>query len=179
MPAFAFCPFCATPLAADPVDPHRPQRCAGCGATHYHNSKPCAGALILSDQRVLLAERAFEPFRGYWDIPGGFLEPGEHPSDGARREAHEETGLVIDLAEQPFAILIDRYGGDGDFTLNLYYLGTVVSGDLRPADDAASLRWFPLDALPERIAFEHSQAVLRKLRDHQQGGVASRATPPC
>ena len=44
--------------------------------------------------RVLLARRAVEPDRGLWDCPGGFLEEGEHPLDGLRRELAEETGLV-------------------------------------------------------------------------------------
>lgn len=163
MPAFRFCPNCAARLPTDPSNPHASQSCGACGATYYHNSKPTAGALILRDDQILLAERAIEPFRGYWDIPGGFLEPGEHPADGARREALEETGLQIAIADSPFAIMIDRYGESQDYTLNLYYVATVIGGEAQPADDVASLRWFPLNALPERVAFDHANEVLRRL----------------
>src|SRR5205823_950767 len=123
--------------------------------THFHNSKPCAGALIVDGNRVLLAERGVEPHRGDWDVPGGFLEAGEHPRDGARREVREETGLKVDLGE-PFAILVDRYPyGDAiDYTLNVYYIATVAAGLPVPADDVASLRWFPLTDLPDNIAFD-------------------------
>jgi NADH pyrophosphatase NudC (nudix superfamily) len=68
MPPFSFCPACGAPLTIDPARPQAPQRCAARGATHYHNSKPCAGALILRGDELPLAERAVEPFRGYWDI---------------------------------------------------------------------------------------------------------------
>ncbi len=163
MPAFTYCPNCAARLPSDPGNPHAPQSCPSCGATYYHNSKPTAGALILRDGQILLAERAIDPFRGWWDIPGGFLEPGEHPVDGARREVLEETGLEIEIEDPPFAILIDRYGESEDYTLNVYYVATVVGGDARPADDVASLRWFSLDALPERVAFDHANEVLRRL----------------
>ncbi|HUX86741.1 MAG TPA: hypothetical protein VMW65_07040, partial [Chloroflexota bacterium] len=70
MPTFRFCPECATPLSSNPSDPFVAQYCQTCGTTHYHNSKPAVEALILLDGQVLLAERAIEPFKGYWDIPG-------------------------------------------------------------------------------------------------------------
>ena len=163
MPAFTYCPSCAARLTVDPDDPRAPRVCPSCGAIHYHNSKPAAGALILRDDRILLVERAVEPFKGYWDVPGGFLELGEHPADGARREALEETGLVVELEDAPFAIMMDRYGDSGDYTLNLYYIARVIGGDPCPSDDAAALNWFPLTALPERIAFEHCAGLLRRL----------------
>lgn len=166
MSAFSFCPRCGDALSADLAHPFAAQHCGSCGATHYHNSKPCAGALIVREGQVLLAERAIDPWRGYWDVPGGFLEPGEHPADGARREVREETGLEVQLSE-PFAILIDRYhqAGQEDFTLNVYYLATPIGGALRPDDDVASLHWFPIHALPDRLAFAHARVLLQKLRE--------------
>ncbi|MGH2461349.1 MAG: NUDIX hydrolase [Chloroflexota bacterium] len=169
MPAFTYCPNCAVPLPVPPNEPGTPRVCANCGATHYHNSKPAAGALILRGDRILLVERAVEPFKGYWDIPGGFLELGEHPADGARREALEETGLLVEVADPPFAILMDRYGDSDDRTLNLYYLARVIGGDPHPADDAAALRWFPLSALPDRIAFDHCVELLSRLAASRRG----------
>lgn len=163
MSAFTYCPGCAARLPSDPAQPHAAQSCASCGTTFYHNAKPAAGALILRNRQLLLVQRAIEPFRGYWDIPGGFLEPGEHPAATARREALEETGLVVELEEPPFAIVLDQYGDAGDHTLNVYYVARVVAGDERAADDACAVQWFPLDALPERIAFDHTHDVLRAL----------------
>ncbi len=167
MAAFSFCPRCGAPLARNRAAPHAPQTCAACGTTHYHNSKPCAGAVILRDGRVLLGQRAVEPHRGDWDIPGGFLEPGEHPRAGARREVKEETGLEVALDAEPFAILIDYYGhGDeGDYTLNIYYLGHVIDGEPRPADDVAALSWFSLEALPPNLAFSHCRELFRRLAE--------------
>jgi ADP-ribose pyrophosphatase YjhB (NUDIX family) len=163
--AYSFCPRCGSQLAIDSANPFGPQKCYCCGSTHYHGSKPCAGALIVEGDRVLLSERAIEPFRGDWDIPGGFLEAGEDPIDGVRREVREETGLEVEL-EGPFAVFVDRYpyGKELDYTLNLYYLARIVSGDPRPADDVSSLRWFPIDSPPERIAFAHCRELLERLK---------------
>ncbi|MFD9225946.1 NUDIX hydrolase [Streptomyces sp. NPDC060064] len=66
---------------------------------HYKNSKPCAGVLIEDTRGVLLIRRAIAPYRGYWDIPGGQCEAGEHPADTAVREALEETGWEIKITE--------------------------------------------------------------------------------
>ena len=74
MPAFNYCPGCGSPLTIDRSNPFAEQKCFCCGASHYHNSKPTAGALIVDSGRILLSQRAREPFRGDWDIPGGFLE---------------------------------------------------------------------------------------------------------
>ncbi|MDT7789287.1 MAG: 8-oxo-dGTP diphosphatase, partial [Pseudonocardiales bacterium] len=36
-------------------------------------------------------------YKNHWDIPGGYLEPGETPSEACRREIEEELGLQVDL----------------------------------------------------------------------------------
>ncbi len=118
----------------------------------------------MRDGCVLLVKRAVEPFKDYWDIPGGFLEAGEHPLDGMLREVREETGLevrVIDL----LGVYMDRYAVDGEeiFTLNHYYIVEPIAGELRAMDDINAFEWFPVGALPERIAFEHAKAVLKDL----------------
>ena len=54
---------------------------------------------------------AIEPRQGYWDLPGGFLEEGEEPLDGLRREFREETGLEVEPVEWLGAFVdpYDRY----------------------------------------------------------------------
>jgi ADP-ribose pyrophosphatase YjhB (NUDIX family) len=138
---------------------HCQLHCTACGHVHYRNAKPCAGALVARDGRLLLVKRAIQPFLGYWDIPGGFLEEDEHPETGAIREALEETGLKVRLTDL-FGFYVDRYGDEGDYCLNIYFLAEVVGGQERPADDAAELAWFAPNELPEQIAFDHAREVL-------------------
>ncbi len=174
--AFAFCPYCGAPFEAT-TEPFAPQKCRRCGRTSYHNSSPCAGALILKNGRLLLVKRGIEPFKGKWDIPGGFLEPGEHPVQGVIREVKEETWLDVQI-RQPLGVYIDRYEGpDGTlaFTLNHYFIVEPSSEIPQAADDAVDLNWFPLDALPgdSDIAFEHERDVLHDLVQWHQAQAKS------
>jgi 8-oxo-dGTP diphosphatase len=146
--------------------------CRGtCGSTYYANSAPCVSALVEDGEgRVLLARRAVEPYRGLWDPLGGFLEEGEHPEDGIRREILEETGLRC----EPVRFLgawMDVYGSapDAAATLNLYWTMRIVSGTPVAADDVAELRWFAPDELPpgDELAFAVVADALRAWRTAQ------------
>ena len=161
---WTFCPRCGAELAGDAAR----LECPSCGFVVYASSKPTAGALCVQDGRLLLARRKAEPFRGRWDIPGGFLEEGEAPLDGLRRELKEETGLDVE-PEHFVGVWMDRYGGDStaEATLNMYWTARIVGGDPQPADDVSELRWFDRDKLPraDELAFENVPLVLAAWRD--------------
>lgn len=147
------CPRCAGTLANDGAR----ASCPDCGSIYYANSAPCVSALVEDGAgRVLLARRAVEPFLGLWDAPGGFLEEGEHPEDGLRRELLEETGLVGEPVRFVGAWM-DVYGDapEAAATLNLYWSVRFGDGEPVAADDVAELRWFAPDALPgpDELAF--------------------------
>ena len=123
----------------------------------YAHSQPTACALVVDEAgRLLLARRAGEPEPGKWDLPGGFLEEGEHPLDALRRELREETSLEVEPLDF-VGVWMDRYGaGDAaPATLNLYWTARVLAGEPRAADDVSELRWFTPDELPsgEELAF--------------------------
>jgi len=119
-----------------------------------------------ADGRRALRRQRTCPARA--DIPGGFLDEGEGPLDGLRRELREETGLEVE-PERFLGIWMDRYGGDStaEATLNLYWTARVVGGDAAPADDVSELRWFNRDELPapDELAFENVPLVLAAWRD--------------
>lgn len=142
--------------------------CGACGFVAYGHSDPTASAIVLDGEgRVLLARRAVEPDAGKWDLPGGFLDEGEHPLDALRRELREETGLEVEPLDF-VGVWIDRYGkGDeAPFTLNLYWTARLLSGSPQPADDVSELDWFSLDSLPPEgeIAFANVAQALRAAR---------------
>jgi ADP-ribose pyrophosphatase YjhB (NUDIX family) len=90
------CPRCAT--AAE-----QPLTCERCGWRWYANPKPAAAVLLErqtdgeAEPSVLLLMRAVEPGFGEWDLPAGYLDPGESFEMAARRETREESGIEVEL----------------------------------------------------------------------------------
>ncbi|MBN1954336.1 MAG: NUDIX domain-containing protein [Anaerolineae bacterium] len=158
-----FCPRCGGELKTllRAQDAHPRQVCATCGRVHYRNAKPCVGMLAVREGKLLLTRRSIQPYRGDWDIPGGFLEAGEQPEAGVVREVWEETGLEVRPVEV-FGFYIDQYAyqDEVDFTLNIYFLGRVVGGEEQARDEVSELGWFGPGELPARIAFAHARSVL-------------------
>lgn len=161
--SYSFCPKCGGRLVLLTIEGHERLVCAACGFIFYQNSKPCASVLAVKDGQVLLVRRLVEPFKDWWDLPGGFLEPGEHPEAGARREFREETGLEAELVSL-LGIWMDVYGIDRESTLNLCYYCRITGGQERAGTDAGELGWFPLISLPERIAFDWSSLAIEVLK---------------
>jgi ADP-ribose pyrophosphatase YjhB (NUDIX family) len=156
-----FCPRCASPLD---VEGGR-AACTSCGSVHYAQSAPAVAAFVVDDGRALLGRRARNPDAGRWDLLGGFLDEGEHPLDGLRRELLEETGLEGEPGEY-LGSYLDTYGEHGATVLNLVFEARIASGELVPADDVAELRWFELDELPaqEDLAFRWVARFLDDLK---------------
>lgn len=174
MRPYRFCPYCASELTPIPDDRNLAATCRGCGETLYRNAKPCVGALVERDGKLLLARRGVEPFKGQWDVLGGFLNVDEDPIDGVRREVAEESGLEVEVG--PFlGAWIDTYGADGDFTLNLHYIAYALPGEPLPQDDVASLEWFTPEEAPDDIAFENGRravAAWKRLKRESAGAGA-------
>jgi 8-oxo-dGTP diphosphatase len=146
------CPRCANELTRQDTA----VACAACGFLFYAHSAVTVNVLPEDDDgRALLARRGVEPFHGLWDAIGGFLEEGEHPLAGVRREVQEETGLTFE-PDELLGIWMGRYGADERATLNLFWTGRLGDGAPHPADDVAELRWFGADELPaaDELAFD-------------------------
>lgn len=160
-----FCVACGARLRTVLADGRRRPRCPRCGWTFYANPVPAAVGLIASRGRVLLTRRARPPYAGTWDLPGGFLEAGETPEAGLRRELEEELGVGVRQARL-IAVVTDRYGPRGFAVLALVYRVTPRypggRAGIRPADDVAEVRWFPARRLPYRhIGFVSMRRTLR------------------
>ena len=90
------CPHCA---GTD----EQPLTCERCGWRWYANPKPAAAVLLErqaegeAEPSVLLLRRAVQPGLGHWDLPAGYLDPGESFEVAARRETREEAGIEVEL----------------------------------------------------------------------------------
>jgi 8-oxo-dGTP diphosphatase len=102
------------------------------------------GALIFDGDQILLVERAGEPLKGYWSLPGGLLETGELIEDAVRRETREETGLEVELLYRfdLFERIMRDDQGRAEYHFVLVdYVCKIIGGDMRPADDVSRVEW--------------------------------------
>ena len=81
--------------------------------------------------QVLLIQRKHDPFKGFWALPGGFVDEGENLEAAARRELQEETSV------DPAAVQIEQVGAYGEagrdprgWTVSVAYCAIVPSSEL-------------------------------------------------
>lgn len=113
--------------------------------------------IIIRKGKLVLVQRAYEPYEGRYALPGGFVEPGERTEEAVVREALEETGLRTAVKR-----LIGVYSSPdrdprGHVVSSVYEL-KVLGGKLRGSDEVKSIRSFALTNLP-KLAFDHSKIV--------------------
>nr|MDT0662598.1 NUDIX hydrolase [Micromonospora sp. DSM 115978] len=84
-----------------------------------------AGGLFFDDEgRVLLVRPTYKP---HWDIPGGYVEPGESPRAACMREIREELGLNVEVGP---LLVVDwaPADGEGDKVLFIFDAGSLSGG---------------------------------------------------
>lgn len=113
---------------------------------------------ILEKSYVLLIERAREPFKNKWALPGGFIEMDETLETACKRELFEETGLIVDNMTQFRTYdAIDRDPRHRTISV-VYYTQIDKKQVVTGGDDASRAEWFSVSELPE-LAFDHKQIL--------------------
>lgn len=99
------------------------------------------GVLLRPDGTILLGNRpADKPWPGWWELPGGKLEPGESVMQALARELHEELGIQIHTAT-PWVTYVHAYPTT---TVRLAFC-RVTGWDGEPQGlEGQLLRWVPL-----------------------------------
>ena len=111
-----------------------------------------------TEPKVLLIQRAIEPYKGCWAFPGGFMNMDETTEQCAIRELEEETGLKLDTMHQIGAYSkVDR--DPRGRTITVAYLAIIDKPvQVNGQDDAAKAEWFPINNLPH-LAFDHQEIM--------------------
>lgn len=125
-------------------------------------SVSAATVTVDDDGRVLMMRRADS---GEWQIPGGVLEPGEQPTQGAVRETLEETGVLVDVIRCT-GVYTHTVRGIVAFV----FLALPVAGEPAVTSEAVEVCWMDADEAMERCS-----AVFRpRIADSLAGKPAAR-----
>ncbi|NBA95451.1 NUDIX hydrolase [Pseudomonas sp. R5(2019)] len=124
--------------------------CVHCETIHYQNPNIVAGCLPLWGDQVLLCRRAIEPRRGYWTLPGGFMENGETLEQAARRETDEEASArVTDLH------LYTLFDLPHISQVHVFFRAQLTDLDFAAGTESLEVRLFREDEIPwSELAFK-------------------------
>ena len=123
-----------------------------------------SAALILSsdDSRIFTTQRGYGDWKGFWEFPGGKLEPGESPEDAIVREIHEE--LDTQIAVDGFEPTVDWDYPSFHLTMHCFWCH-VVAGDLTLKEHTAA-RWLSLADLDSVDWLPADRLLLPSIRQH-------------
>ena len=136
----------------------------------YPRPAVTADCIVIAQEpeaKVLLIERADDPYKGCWAFPGGFLNMDETTEQCAIRELEEETGMKVGVIHQIGAYSkVDR--DPRGRTITVAYL-TIIDEPVAVTgqDDAARAEWWSLSALPE-LAFDHDEIMTDSIKVYSQ-----------
>jgi 8-oxo-dGTP diphosphatase len=107
---------------------------------------------------ILLIQRAKEPFKDHWALPGGFVDKDESLEAAATRELLEETKLSRARFKQ-----IGAFGDPGrdprGHTVSIAFAAILKNKPkVEGSDDAKEAAWHPIKRLP-KLSFDHKKII--------------------
>ena len=153
-----FCSNCGEKNHYGYMDGNTRHHCSKCNMIHYENPKPTATLICPKEDLILLGKRAFEPGKGEWGLPGGFMELNETLNDAAKRELKEETNLDGEVIK-----ILGTCSHYGSIFGDILLIGLIVKisdwSNMEAGDDVSHLEFFNLNDVP-RLAFDCHQKIL-------------------
>lgn len=118
-----------------------------------------AGIISDPNGRVLLLKHRFRAGSG-WGIPGGFLEAGEQPEDGLRRELREEIGVELQSVKLYKARTFKTAR-----QIEIIFRGRTRDSATPQSNEIKKAAWFTLESLPEGLPDDQRQ-LIKDVFDH-------------
>jgi mutator protein MutT len=143
---YKFCPRCASPLKKTGENV---LTCTSCKNHVFINSAATVAVIFENESKeILLTKRAFDPGKGKWDVPGGFVMPHETAEEAAVREMREELQIKI-KPKQVICTTHDTYlYQEIDIPLvNIFIQAEIESGTMTCSDDVSEFKFVSRDKI--------------------------------
>lgn len=129
----------------------------------WHNPAVAVNVIVEDKRKILLIKRRFEPFKGLWSLPGGYVEYGETVENAAKREVKEECGLDI----QPSRIVgvyseLERH--PWKHAIAICYAAKKVKGQIKSRSKEGNVDFFEMNRIPKELAFDHAKMIKDYIR---------------
>ncbi|MGA2680930.1 MAG: NUDIX hydrolase [Candidatus Bathyarchaeia archaeon] len=124
--------------------------------------KTSTAIIPFPEDKILLVKRDTVPFKGYWALPGGRMDPDETVEQTIIRECKEETGLDVEIVRKIGEYL--EKGVKDEVEYEYYptcFLVNVVGGEIkRQESEIQEIKLYSLEKLPSPLAFEHHKMIV-------------------
>lgn len=139
---------------------------AFCDSCKRFNSRyvTCDTIAVKGDS-VLLVKRAQDPLKGYWALPGGYLDWDETVEECAKRELSEETGYCA--KKVTLLGIYSEKRRDNEERQNVticFFTDEFEKKGEFDSHESTETRWFRFGELPEKMAFDHRKMVVDYLK---------------
>ena len=164
-----YCSNCAHPVKLKAVEgDNRPRFvCESCHTIHYQNPNIVAGCLPIWEDKVLLCKRAIEPRKGFWNIPGGYLENEETVEEGAMREVMEEACIDVKMIGLHTVFSIPHIS-----QIYMHFLAEMPDLNFAPGIESLEVVLFKEEEIPwKEIAFSSSVFSLKHYFADRKKGI--------
>ena len=164
-----YCSQCGSTLVVKiPPDDNRLRHvCDQCGTVHYVNPKIVAGCIPVYEEKILLCKRAIEPRKGYWTLPGGFMEMDETSLDAAIRETREEANTRVEVIE-----LYNVFNLPHVNQVYMMYRARLLDMDFSPGEETLETTLFTEQDVPwDRLAFSTIRQTLKFYFQDRKTGI--------
>lgn len=138
--------------------------CPSCDHHEYNNPRPTNGVIFENEKgEILLVGRKYDPKKGYWDIPGGFVNIEETMEESVKREVKEELNISL----KKFTYLCSKrdryqYKGQNYHVLMFVFVSKDSLQDVSIGDDVSDVKFFPKDKIPfEKLAFDGVKEAIK------------------
>src|SRR5665647_1672302 len=126
-----------------------------------YTGKTSTALVPYPDNKILLIKRNTIPFKGYWALPGGRMDPDETIEQTIVREVKEETGLDVTIVRK-MGEYVEK-GVKDEVEYEYYptcFLVKPEGGEIKKQDsEIQEINLFNLSELPNPLAFEHDQMI--------------------
>lgn len=123
------------------------------------NSNTNSNSNSNNDLAIVLIKRKYDPYKGCWAIPGGFVEYGETVEEAAVRESKEETGITIDILGL-FGVYSKPNRDPRFHTVTIVFIANGSTDNMCASDDAEEIASFSHDEIKNmELAFDHNSIL--------------------
>jgi len=126
--------------------------------TVWVNPALAVNVIIKDGNRILLVKRKFEPFKGLWSLPGGYVEYGENVEETLKREAKEECGLDV-KPSKIVGVYSNPKRHPWKHVIAICYAAKKVRRQSRAESREEKARFFNINQIPKKLAFDHAKMI--------------------